>query len=207
MESVSESLAQRLKTYCRYSFLVGLLALGWAYWEMRQAAGPADLPTSPQNMLLLVIVLAAWLGSTLLLGLYLDLFLGLDVFGLNGLLGMPTGKPFRGLEPGEEDRLRFNFSQGMLGWASYGGIFKLRLTNQRLLVGANLTSWHLLEVPLREIITAEVRRGWLASVLRLTRVGPAGTEQWRLGLQSQSEFDQLVGALKELGVPVEERRP
>lgn len=205
MAAMSEAMAHRLARACRISFLVTLLAVGWVYWQMRAALRPDELPLLPAGMVQLLHLLVVWLGATVLLGLYLDLFLGLDVFGLNGLLGMPTGRPFGGLAPGEEERLRFDYSRGFIGWSNYNGLFKLCLTNRRLLAGVNLSSWYLLDLPLEEILTAEVRtRRLFPSSLRLTRMGLAGVERWELGLQAKSQFEQLLAELRRLGVPLQE---
>lgn len=189
---MSEALAHRLKTLCRLYFAGGLFYL----WYTRHQ----DHPLQPAVFVLLLILFIgmAWLTA------YLSFLLGVDVLGLGRLFGVPPGKPFPGLYPGEEERLRFDYTRGRIGRASYNGIFKLLLTDQRLLAGANLTSWHLLEIPLREITTATVRTSrWFTSSLQLTQVGPRGTEQWTVGLSNSSEFAKLVEELKRLGVPVQ----
>jgi hypothetical protein len=203
---MSEALAHRLKHFCRVSFVSGMAAMLWLYWLVRTAKGPDDLPFRPEGGQWLLVMLAAWLGVATFLTAYLSVFLGIDVLGLNRLFGMPTGKPFSGLQPGEEERLRFDFSRGGIGWANFNGLFKVRLTNRRLLAGANLTSWHLLEIPIDQIIAAELRsRRWLPPALRLMEVGSMGTEQWDLSLHKKEEFARLLEGLEELGVPIQGR--
>lgn len=197
MVGVSEALAHRLKTLCRLYF--GLYFGGLLVWLVRKGTFPApeELPIS----------LWVSLSAMTLLTVYLSAFLGVDVLGVNRLFGIPAGKPFQGLSLDEEDLLRFDYTDGRIGWFVSGGLFKLRLTNQRLLVGANLTSWYLLEIPLHQITSAEAGiRRWLSiplgPVLRLTRVGAHRTEQWDIGLRRQFEFEQLVKELRRWGVPV-----
>lgn len=201
---MSEELAERLKTFCRLTLVLGTLALVYLYGLLRQARAPEDLPLKLDSLLPLLIVLVACVGLALLLSLYLTVFLGVDVLGMNRLFGMPRGRPFTGLRPDEEERLRIDFAVGGLNWANFNRIFKLRLTNQRLLVGANLTSWHLLELPLQEITAAEVRtHRWFGPKLHLERSGPAGLESWAVHLRNQSQFHQLVEELRAAGVAVQ----
>jgi hypothetical protein len=199
---VRESLARRLKIFCRLSYVVCGAGLAFLYRSTERASAPEELPLSPEASLVALFALAAWAGLAVLVGVYLSVFLGVDVVGLNALLGLPTGKPFDGLEPGEEERLRFDYISGSIGWSNYNGVFKLCLTNQRLLVGVNLTSWYLLQLPLGEITNASVEhRRWFPPQLHLERLGFAGTEQWRITVGKRFQFDQLIEELKRLGVP------
>lgn len=204
MAAMSEALAHRLKHLCRVSLVAGTAALLWSYWLVRDAQRPEDVPFELQTDLWLLVLLAAWLGAATLLSVYLVVFLGMDVLGLNGLFGIPTGKPFAGLQPDEEERLRLEYTRGGIGGLGFNGVFKLRLTNRRLLAGANLTSWYLLEIPLEQIIAAELRgrKRWFPAALWLTRVGSAGAERWGLTLEKKEEFERLLQGLEELGVPI-----
>jgi len=205
MVSMTEALAHRLKHLCRVSLVAGTAALLWFCWLVRSAQEPEHLPFKPEAGLWLLVLLTAWLGTATLLSVYLVVFLGMDVLGLNRLFGIPTGKPFSGMGPEEKECLRFDFTGGGIGGLGFNGVFKLRLTNRRLLAGASLTSWYLLEVPLEQIIAAELRgqKRWFPAALRLTRVGSTGTEQWDLTLHKKEEFERLLQGLEELGVPVQ----
>jgi hypothetical protein len=206
MAAMSEALAHRLKHFCRVSLVAGTAALLWLYLLVRRAETHRDLPFELESGLWFLLLLAVWLGLATLLSFYLMVFMGVDVLGLNRLFGVPTGKPFGGLQPGEEERLRFEYTRGGIGWLNFNGVFKVRLTNQRLLAGANLTSWHLLEAPLEQIIAAEVRtRRWLPPALHLTQVGSQGTEGWALTLHKKEEFERLLRGLEDLGVPIHGR--
>ena len=206
MATMSEALAHRLKHFCRISLVAGAAALLWLYRLVRSAETHRDLPFELESGLWLLVLLTAWLGVATLLSVYLTVFMGVDVLGLNRLIGVPAGKPFGGLEPGEEERLRFEYTRGGIGWSNFNGVFKVRLTNRRLLAGANLTSWHLLEAPLEQIITAEVHtRRWFPPALHLTQVGSQGTERWVLTLHKKEEFERLLQGLEDLGVPIQGR--
>jgi hypothetical protein len=199
---VSEALASRLKQFCRLSLVAGSAILLWFYWLARTAKSRGDIPFSPEAGLWLLTLVTVVLAVAMLLSSYLMVFLGVDVLGLNHLLRMPAGKPFTGLQPDEQERLRLNCTRGSIGWANFNGLFKLLLTNRRLLVGANLTSWYLLEVPLPAILSAEVRRRFLFfNTIRLTTAGLQGTEAWEIGLQKKGEFERLAASLRALGVP------
>lgn len=199
---MSEALASRLKQFCRVSLVAGSAILLWFYWLARTAKSRGDLPFSPEAGLWVLVLVIIWLSVTLVLSFYLMVFLGVDVLGLNRLFRVPTGKPFGGLQPDEQARLRLNYTRGSIGWANFNGLFKLLLTNRRLLVGANLTSWYLLEVPLPAILSAEVRRRFLFfNAIRLTTAGLQGTETWEIGLQKKGEFQRLAATLRTLGVP------
>jgi hypothetical protein len=206
MAALSEALAHRLKHFCRVSLVAGTAALLWLYLLVRRAETHRNLPFELESGLWLLVPLAAWLGVATLLSVYLTVFMGVDVLGLNRLFGVPTGKPVGGLRPGEEDRLRFEYTRGGIGWSNFNGVFKVRLTNWRLLAGANLTTWYLLEAPLEQIIAVEVRaRRWFPPALHLTQVGSQGTERWALTLHKKEEFERLLQGLEELGVPIQGR--
>ncbi len=182
---MSESIAHALKWLCRVSLLAITGALVWLYMQSRSET----LPFSTMDTLRLLLGIVACFGLSSLLSLYLMLLLGIDVLGLRRLTGAPTGKPFSGLEAGETERLRFDFTHGGIGRSRYRWVFKLLLTDKRLLVGVNLTSWFLLELPLARISGAQAGEG----ALHLELVEPA--EAWTLTLGRAAELEALTEAL------------
>lgn len=200
---MTRSTAYFLRHLCRATFLFGNAGLVWLFWVLGETPGSNKLPfTTLTEAVYTIVLFLSLIGFAVFLGLYLSLLLGVDVFGLNRLIRLPEGKPFFGLKPDEEERLRLDFTQGALGWHVYRGIFKLRLTNRRLLVGANLTSWYLLELLLTDITKAEVRSSvrqpWL---LRLT-LRSAAARPWEIALSDSQARQQLLDRLQKLGVEV-----
>lgn len=194
MPGVSENLAQILKTVCRL-YLVGLPV--WVFWIVWRKDFDHRL----------VPFLAGSFAVIITLTVYVSFALGVDVVGVGRPLGYPQGKPFEGLRPDERDHLRCNFTAGSIDGLRHKGVFKLRLTNQRLLAGINLTGWHLVEIPLREIAGAETGtrgRVFPTRTLRLTWRGPGGTEQREIGLSIRSDFARLIEELQRLGVPIKD---
>ena len=197
------STAYFLRHLCRTTFLFGNAGLIWLFWVLGETPGSSKFPfTTVTEAVYTIILFLSLIGFAVFLGLYLSFLLGVDVFGLNRLTRLPEGKPFFGLKPNEEDRLRLDLTQGALGWNVYRGIFKLRLTNRRLLVGVNLTSWYLLELLLTDITKAEVRSSvrqpWL---LRLT-LRSAAARPGEIALSRPQAQEQLLNELRKLGVEV-----
>lgn len=188
---MSEAAAERLKWLLRAYLVAGgvyVLAVGWRHLEREVGSWP-----------IISVVLAIWLL------VYLEFFLGVAAIGFCRLFRIPQGRRFAGLAPGEEARLRLNFAYGSLNWASYNGVFKLLLTNQRLLVGANLTNWFLIEIPLVEMVRAieRKRRLLFPSTLEIVQSGGSGAFTWKIGVANENNFCELVRKLGELGVRVE----
>jgi hypothetical protein len=200
---MKRSTAYFLRNLCRAIFLFGSAGLVWLLWVMQQAQSKEDLPfASLLEAVYIIILLMSLIGFAVFLGLFLSLLQGVDVFGLNRLSQLPEGKPFKGLEPEEEGRLWLDFTHGAIGRNVYRGIFKLLLTNRRLLVGANLTSWYLQEILLTDITAAEVRgSGRQPWVLRLTLRTP-DTRPWEIALSRPWAQEQLLKELHRLGVEV-----
>lgn len=142
----------------------------------------------------------------ILMTIYLEFFLGVSVTGLARLFGVPRGKPFTGIAPGEEPRFRLNFAYGSINWAGYKGVFKLLLTNRRLLAGANLTKWFLLEIPFEQIVraVAKKRRLIFPAALIIEQSGSDGTATCKIGVANDKKFRELLAQLGKLGVRVEE---
>jgi hypothetical protein len=198
---MSERLANRLKTACRIAFVIGNLILLWIFLAIRDAEGPEDLPFDSTRGILLLLFATLAIGASLLLGTYMSFIMGVDVFGLNRLSRFPRGKPFDGLGPGEEERLRLRWRRGSLGQGARAG-FKLLLTNRRLLAGSSLTSWYLMEIPLDSIRLIERKDPrWGPPVLRFHLLGQAA-EHRDLTLGKEDERVQLEEELSRMGVPV-----
>lgn len=189
---VSEETADRLKWFLRAYFVgAGLYLL---------ARTPRSLTRDEAAVLAIATIAVVWAT------IYLNFFLGVDVTGLGRVLGVPRGKPSSGLAPGEELRFRLNFAAGSINLASFNGVFKLLLTNRRLLVGANLTNWFLLEIPLEQIIRAVARKRRLIfpPTLRIEQSGTSGVSTCKIALGNDKNFRELLKRLGEVGVRVEE---
>ena len=156
--------AHRLKRAVRVAFVIGnvaLIAIALQIWSA--SGGDFDRPWTDVRLLFYTLVGGVFLlSAALIVGLYLSIFLGVDVFGLSKVArllrtGLPEGKPFDGFAPGEAEVLRFDYCSGGLNRdVGFRGIFKLLLTNRRLLVGANLTTWFLVEFQLSELESVAV---------------------------------------------------
>lgn len=188
---MSEELAEQLKWLVR-AYVVGVVV----YLAQGHARG---LKNQPGVVFVVSLIVAAWLFA------YLSFFLGVDVAGLARIFGVPRGHRFTGFAPGEEVRLRLNFTYGAINRAGYNGVFKLVLTDRRLLAGANLTRWFLVEIPLREIVraTLEPRRWFLPAAVVIVQSGGTGVFTWKIGLASGNHFSELLAELGRLGVEVE----
>lgn len=196
---MSERLAEALKVSCRIGFLVGNVALIWLYLAIRDAKRPEDLPFDLTAALCLVAFVALTLGGSALLGTYLSFAMGVDVFGLNRLSGYPRGKPFDGLAPEEEERLRLRWTRGAFGRGANAG-FKLLLTNRRLLAGSSLTSWYLLDISLEHVRGVErMERRFGPKTLRFHLLD--ATEEHRdISLGHDHERERLEEELARLGI-------
>jgi hypothetical protein len=196
---MTERLADRLKVACRAALVVGTLALVWLYLIVRRAEGAEDLPFTLGQAIALLLLVTLIIGAGLLLGTYLSLFLGVDVFGLNRLSRLPRGKPFEGLATGEEERLHLGWTRGGMGLGANMG-FKLLLTNRRLLAGSSLTSWYLLEIPLDKVRLVErLERRWGPTALRFHLLEGA-SPHWDLTLVGETERAALEEELSRLGL-------
>lgn len=196
---MTEYLADGAKHVCRLAFGFGNLLLIWVYLVVRNPSTSEELPFTPEQGLALLVLAVVAIGGSLLVGAYLSLAMGVDVFGLNRLTGYPRGKPFGGLAAGEEVRLRYRWIRGSLGRGASLG-FKLLLTDRRILAGSSLSSWYLLEIPLASVrlVTREKPR-WGPEAVRfhLTGSEPAS---WVLTLGGASERARLIEELSHFGL-------
>ncbi len=196
---MTKRLANRLKVLCQFVLVFGNLAIVGLYIVVREAERAEDLPFTLSQAVWLLMLVGLLIGCALVLGMYLSIALGVDVFLLNRVSRIPRGKPFDGLAPGEEERMHLRWTRGALGRGVNAG-FKLLLTNKRLLAGSSLTSWYLLEMPLSMIrLVEKLERRWGPPGLRFHMLGPRDLH-WDVTLAQQNERARLEDELSRLGI-------
>ncbi|MEM7200181.1 MAG: hypothetical protein AAF628_07940 [Planctomycetota bacterium] len=202
---MTETLADALKTGCRTAFLLGNVLLFTVGWFVLRANQPEDLPFTCVGAVRVLTVTVICIGGGLVLGSYLSLALGVDVFGLNRLLGVPRGRPFHGLQDGEEERLQLRWSAGGVGrTCGYAFGMKMLLTTRRLLLGTHLSSWFVYEFSLADVRSFERRKGaWATQAVRLhfhERPARPHVDVW---LARAEHRDALAEQLEALSIPTE----